>query len=64
MMKCPKCQSEDTHVLRTSKLDLDWIEAVKRKRECYYCGNRWVTVEVPLAFLKQVESVLDVAITE
>lgn len=64
MMTCPECGSVASHVVRTKRVDLSWISFVRRQRECTHCGHRWVTVEVPLDFVKNVEAAIDLALNE
>ncbi|HXI18138.1 MAG TPA: transcriptional regulator NrdR [Chloroflexota bacterium] len=40
-MRCPACNSEDLRVLETRDAD----EAIKRRRRCESCGNRFNTTE-------------------
>ena len=40
---CPKCNSVDSHVLRTTEKN----EFILRKRECNKCGWRYNTKEMP-----------------
>lgn len=40
-MRCPKCQSEDSRVIESR----DAGSAVRRRRECLDCGNRFTTYE-------------------
>lgn len=44
-MRCPFCQSEDTRVI-DSRLADDG-DAVRRRRECSACGERFTTLERP-----------------
>lgn len=41
-MRCPYCQSEDTHVVDTSH---DTRGGIRRRRECLNCGQRFSTYE-------------------
>lgn len=40
-MKCPNCRVDDNHVLSSYMKGKE----PKRRRECYYCGFRFNTVE-------------------
>lgn len=42
-MKCPKCGSEELKV--NEKRDLPADAAIRRRRECTKCGNRFTTYE-------------------
>lgn len=42
-MKCPKCGSEELKV--NEKRDLPIDAAIRRRRECNKCGNRFTTYE-------------------
>jgi transcriptional repressor NrdR len=42
-MKCPKCGSEELKV--NEKRDLPADAAIRRRRECNSCGNRFTTYE-------------------
>lgn len=42
-MHCPKCGSVETRVLDSRPLDTE--NAIRRKRECAHCGQRFKTVE-------------------
>lgn len=42
-MHCPKCGSADTKVLDSRPLDTE--NAIRRKRECNACGQRFKTIE-------------------
>jgi transcriptional repressor NrdR len=42
-MKCPKCGSDALKV--NEKRDLDADAAIRRRRECTKCGNRFTTYE-------------------
>lgn len=42
-MKCPKCGSEELKV--NEKRDLPADAAIRRRRECNACGNRFTTYE-------------------
>ena len=42
-MKCPKCGCEDSKVIDSRNADS--INAVRRRRECVYCGERFSTLE-------------------
>ena len=44
-MKCPKCGSNQDHVVDTRPCGED---SVKRRRECYTCRHRWNTIEVEI----------------
>ncbi len=41
-MRCPYCQSNDTHVVDTSH---DTRGGIRRRRECLVCGQRFSTYE-------------------
>jgi transcriptional repressor NrdR len=41
-MRCPYCQSHDTRVVDTSH---DTRGGIRRRRECFDCGNRFSTYE-------------------
>jgi transcriptional repressor NrdR len=40
-MRCPACKSDDLRVLETRDLD----DAIRRRRECAVCGQRFSTTE-------------------
>lgn len=42
-MKCPFCQSKDTHVTDTRWSEGKWIQ--RRRYECRECRNRFTTQE-------------------
>tara|TARA_R100000656_G_scaffold57841_1_gene45183 strand:+ start:390 stop:605 length:216 start_codon:yes stop_codon:yes gene_type:complete len=41
-MRCPNCNYRKMHVVKS----LDLSQSVKRKRECYKCGEKIDTVEL------------------
>lgn len=52
-MKCPKCQSEESKVVDSRQAE----NAIRRRRECENCGNRFTTFErieeMPLLVIKK-----------
>lgn len=52
-MKCPKCQSEESKVVDSRQAE----NAIRRRRECEKCGNRFTTFErieeMPLLVIKK-----------
>jgi transcriptional repressor NrdR len=54
-MHCPFCRGEDTRVIDSR--DTDGGQAIRRRRECSSCGQRFTTFErmegVPLVVLKR-----------
>ncbi|GFH41373.1 transcriptional regulator NrdR [Lactococcus insecticola] len=52
-MKCPKCQSEESKVVDSRQAE----NAIRRRRECENCGNRFTTFErieeMPLLIIKK-----------
>lgn len=42
-MKCPKCQATDTKVIESR--EVSGGEAIRRRRECLKCQNRFTTYE-------------------
>ncbi len=42
-MKCPKCQNMDTKVIDSRVVE--WWQAIRRRRECEFCGHRFTTFE-------------------
>ena len=52
-MKCPKCQSEESIVVDSRQAE----NAIRRRRECENCGNRFTTFErieeMPLLVIKK-----------
>ncbi len=46
-MRCPKCDSESTHVSNTRPRKVKPREspAIRRRRVCYSCRHVWHTVE-------------------
>ncbi|MFC4651533.1 transcriptional regulator NrdR [Lactococcus nasutitermitis] len=52
-MRCPKCQSEDSRVVDSRQAD----NAIRRRRVCESCGNRFTTFErieeMPLLVIKK-----------
>lgn len=42
-MRCPKCNSMETKVVDSRTVD-EW-QAIRRRRECEYCGHRFTTFE-------------------
>ncbi|MDR1606576.1 MAG: transcriptional regulator NrdR [Streptococcaceae bacterium] len=52
-MKCPKCQSEESKVVDSRQAE----NAIRRRRECEQCGNRFTTFErieeMPLLVIKK-----------
>jgi len=55
MMKCPYCQYEDTKVADSRAMDDN--SAIRRRRLCEKCGERFTTYErvehIPLAVIKR-----------
>ena len=43
MMRCPKCEHEDTRVIESR--DVAKGESVRRRRECEDCDHRYTTYE-------------------
>lgn len=50
-MDCPKCGSNQVTVVDTRRKD----EAIKRRRCCLVCGNRYNTAEISEERLKKLE---------
>ena len=54
-MKCPACNSQDSRVLDSRRVDEG--SSIKRRRECPVCGKRFTTYEVidtvPIAVVKR-----------
>ena len=50
-MKCPHCDGKKTVVTNSRASDDHRV----RYRKCSSCDNRWVTVEVPLAWVRDIE---------
>lgn len=42
-MKCPKCKNMDTKVIDSRTIENG--QAIKRRRECEFCNNRFTTFE-------------------
>ncbi|OFI50070.1 transcriptional regulator NrdR [Floricoccus tropicus] len=57
-MRCPKCQNESSKVVDSRQAEDG--RAIRRRRECENCGNRFTTFErieeMPLLVIKKDES--------
>jgi transcriptional regulator NrdR family protein len=67
-MRCPKCDHPSSSVLHTDKAGADnyqhplWFRAfsehypssVMRSRKCRNCGERWISLELPLQDFKYI----------
>ena len=42
-MRCPKCKNMDTKVIDSRTIENG--QAIKRRRECEFCNNRFTTFE-------------------
>ena len=51
-MDCTSCEDSPTKVLETRVTRFGWT---KRKRECYSCGFRFFTIEIPREQLDMTE---------
>jgi transcriptional regulator NrdR family protein len=54
-VKCPRCGSLRSHVVKTHKR----ADYVYRRRECKECGTTWATKERPARVLPDIERALD-----
>ena len=51
MSACPECHTFNSKVIDSRKqMETGWT---MRRRECYECGHRWTTYEVPTADISQ-----------
>ena len=49
-MTCPKCEAYASHVKNSRP---EGGNLIMRRRECYSCGHRWTTYEVPYKLCKE-----------